>query len=131
MVFVAHATPIGVARTISWVAEQRGVVDALTLRVVLNHAPRDRFRRRELEHELVRTAGVAGVSFVPSDPRVEHAVWDGTVVRRGPFADATARAAEALVARRTEPVRTPMVRGAASRRGAARRAAGRRAGWAA
>jgi hypothetical protein len=61
--------------------------------IVLNRAPRHRFRRSELEFELCRTFTPAGVWCIPADRRVDDAVWRGALVPRGPFTAATARLA--------------------------------------
>jgi hypothetical protein len=73
--------------------------------VVLNRAPRERFRRGELERELARTLGPFPVWFAPTDPRVEDAAWDGALVRRGPFVHAVDRVAASIAAAPARPAR--------------------------
>ena len=75
----------------------RRAVRSSRTHVVLNRAPRARFRRGELERELVRTLGPLPVWFVPTDPRVDDAAWDGSLVRRGPFVSAVGAIAEAVM----------------------------------
>ncbi len=97
LVVVAPATPIGVTRLLAWFAAARSGLGARHVHVVLNRAPRERFRRAELEHELTRTFTPEGVWFVPACRRVDDAVWRGAVVGRGPFHDAVTRLARAAV----------------------------------
>jgi MinD-like ATPase involved in chromosome partitioning or flagellar assembly len=94
--FVLGATPIGVTRTLSWAAQHPEVTDSDLLHLVVNRAPRDRFKRGELERELVRTLGPVVTTFVPADERVEAAAWSGSLAARGGFADAIGRLAERI-----------------------------------
>ena len=97
VVFVAGASPLGVARTLAWASDHPSSSSG-GYHVLLNRAPRERFRRGELERELVRTLGAVPVWFAPSDARVETAAWDGELVRRGPFSAAMERLAAAVLA---------------------------------
>jgi MinD-like ATPase involved in chromosome partitioning or flagellar assembly len=110
LVFVAAATPLGVTRTLAWFARTRADLGATPVHVVLNRAPRDRFRRSQLEHEVWRTLGRGSVTFVPTDARIDDAMWRGTIVGRGPFSAAIGRLADAVHADRRSagapPVRT-------------------------
>ncbi|MET0628595.1 MAG: hypothetical protein ABW033_09075 [Acidimicrobiia bacterium] len=118
LVFVASATPLGVTRTLAWFARSGTDLGAAPVHVVLNRAPRERFRRSELEHEVCRTLGRGTVTFVPNDARVDDAMWRGTVVGRGPFGAATSRLADAVHAN-GRSVRSPSAR---TRRGPRRAA---------
>jgi MinD-like ATPase involved in chromosome partitioning or flagellar assembly len=97
VVFVAAAAPTGVAHALAWASEHPALFPTTT-HLVLNRAPRERFRRAELERELVRTLGPTKVWFLPTDARVDDAAWDGALVRRGPFVVGVERIAAALAA---------------------------------
>ncbi len=90
LVVVSAPTPLGVART----TQLLRALDAPAAVVVVNRAPRDRFRVGELRRGLGAVPGVAVVCVIPDDRRVVAAAWDGVVVGDGPFA----RAVESLAA---------------------------------
>ena len=83
---VAPATPVGVTRLLGWVGDVRSLNAATTIHLAVNRAPRDAFRRAELEQEIRRTFDPASLVFLPHDPRVEAAAWSGTLVAYGPYA---------------------------------------------
>jgi flagellar biosynthesis protein FlhG len=88
VVAVGSATPVGVIRLLEWL----GTVDAFTeggsVYAVVNRAPNARSRRAELSSEILGGGRIAGLTFIPSDPRVDDAVWDASIAERGPFARA-------------------------------------------
>jgi MinD-like ATPase involved in chromosome partitioning or flagellar assembly len=96
IVSVCLATPIGVGRLLSWIADARAMAPDAPVVVAVNRAPRDRYRRAELTDEIVRSFAPAHFAFVPDDRRVAAAVWDGTVVGRGPFRRAARQLATCL-----------------------------------
>lgn len=96
LVAVGCGSPVGVARLIGWVAEARILAPETPVHVVVNRAPADAFRRGELTEEIARTFPPASLSFVPTDRRIEAAAWEGSIVRRGPFARAVAGVAAHL-----------------------------------
>lgn len=98
IVGVGAPTPVGVARLLTWAAEVRVLAAATPVSLVVNRAPRARFKRGELATEIRRTAGVSVLAFVPDDRRVERAAWDGTAVGSGPFTRAIAGLVEELSA---------------------------------
>jgi hypothetical protein len=74
------------------------------------------FKRGELEREVLRSFMPSSLTLLPSDKRVEEAIWNGHTVTSGPFAKAVqSLAAEVPVAAMAWP-------------GGGRRARGRRAG---
>jgi MinD superfamily P-loop ATPase len=89
-VAVGAATPVGIARLVAWVADLRLLAPDVALDVVVNRAPRDAFRRREIEQEIAATFPAGTLTFVPFDRRVETAAWDGELVSRGAFTKAVA-----------------------------------------
>lgn len=90
IVGVGAPTPVGVARLLAWTADVRGLASLTPLHLVVNRAPGGRFKRGELAEEVQRTVGVASLTLVPADRRVEQAAWDGTTVGSGPFLRAVA-----------------------------------------
>lgn len=104
VVGVTLPTPLGVARSLEWLATAR------TLRhdpahMVVNRAPRSRFRLDEVEREIRRSALVAGLHVLPADERVATAGWDGKPVGAGPFARAVMGLAGVLLPRAGRPAR--------------------------
>lgn len=85
LVGVGPATPVGVTRLLGWVTDVRAMNPSAPIYLVVNRAPRDAFRKAELEQEVRRTFEPEGFSFLPHDPRVEAAAWSGVVVPYGPY----------------------------------------------
>jgi hypothetical protein len=100
VVAVGSATPVGVTRLIAWIADARALAPRARLHVVLNRAPKDAFRCRELAGEVEGSFGVASVAVAPYDRRVDMAGWNGVLVGRGPFTRSIAQLAGALEALR-------------------------------
>jgi hypothetical protein len=96
IVGVASATPLGVARFLSWAVELRAVAPEAALVVAVNRAPASRFRRGELFEELTRSLPAVGVAFVSEDRKVVQAAWDGTFVRAGAFTRGVGALAEVV-----------------------------------
>jgi MinD-like ATPase involved in chromosome partitioning or flagellar assembly len=115
LVGVVPATPVGVTRVLAWIAEVRALNPTAPVHLAINRAPRDAFRRAEIEHEIRRTFEPESLGFLPHDARVEAAAWSGTLVSSGPYAKAVAELAARLA---------PM----ASTRARTRRNSGRRRG---
>lgn len=113
LIGVGPATPVGVTRLLGWVTDVRAMNPGAPVYLVVNRAPRDAFRKAELEQEIRRTFDPEGLTFLPHDPRVEAAAWSGAVVAHGPYTKAVADIAVAIA---------PPTRGAAQ----ARRTAGKR-----
>jgi MinD-like ATPase involved in chromosome partitioning or flagellar assembly len=96
IVAVCLATPIGISRLLAWIADARAMAPEAVVTVVVNRAPRDRYRRAELTQEIVRSFEPTGLFFLPEDRRVAAAVWEGRLVARGPFRRGVRRLAGAL-----------------------------------
>ncbi|HZD74635.1 MAG TPA: hypothetical protein VE776_12270 [Actinomycetota bacterium] len=94
LVLVGSATPLGVARTLDWVADHANLARSKPLHVTLNRAPAGVFKRGELEREVLRSFLPSSLHLLPGDKRVEEAVWNGHTVASGPFA----KAAQSLAA---------------------------------
>ncbi len=97
IVAVGIPTPVGVGRVLAWLAAVRALTDGKPTHLVLNRAPGGRFRRAEVEEELRRAGAPAPVTFVPEDPRVWTAGWEGTLPEPGPFRKGVAALAEAAL----------------------------------
>jgi MinD-like ATPase involved in chromosome partitioning or flagellar assembly len=89
LVLVGGATPLGVARTLDWLADHANVARSKPLHVALNRAPAGTFKRGELEREVLRSFLPSSLHLLPADKRVEEALWNGHTVTSGPFAKAT------------------------------------------
>ena len=92
VVGVCAATPVGVARFLSWAVQVRSLAPDATLVVAVNRAPLARYRRGELFDELTRSLPPVHVAFLAEDRRVTDATWDGRLVRPGPFTRGARRA---------------------------------------
>jgi MinD-like ATPase involved in chromosome partitioning or flagellar assembly len=112
---VAPATPVGVSRLLGWVSDIRALNAGATIHLAINRAPRDAFRKAELEQEIRRTFEPASLVFLPHDPRVEAAAWSGTLVASGPYAKAVAELATKVVPPSPSPARARA--GSGKRRG--------------
>ena len=110
LVAVGEASPVGLTRLVQWLASAHALATAPTVHVVLNRAPRDRFRGSELLAELERCYRAASARSIDTDPAVTQAMWDGTIVGRGAFTAAIDELA-ATIAPSSAPVRTLRRRG--------------------
>jgi MinD-like ATPase involved in chromosome partitioning or flagellar assembly/DNA-binding NarL/FixJ family response regulator len=124
LVLVGSGTPIGVARTLDWLADHADLARSKPLHVVLNQVPGGAFKRGELEREVLRSFLPSSLRLLPSDKRVEEALWNGHTVTSGPFAKAVqSLAAELPVASMAWPATGRRSRPTRSSRRAARRGA--------
>ncbi|MFN2504786.1 MAG: MinD/ParA family protein [Acidimicrobiales bacterium] len=97
IVAVGMASPVGMARLAMWLADVRLLAPETPLHLVLTRAPKDRFRRLELlERAQGLEVGEASVHLLPDDDRLERAVWNGELVKAGPFRRAVAELAAAV-----------------------------------
>lgn len=97
IVVVGDASPVGVARLASYVADVRLVASTTPLYLAAGGAPRDRFRQREVLAAL-GDLGNPEASFViaSDDDRLERAHWQGQSVRRGPLVRSVAHMASTV-----------------------------------
>jgi MinD-like ATPase involved in chromosome partitioning or flagellar assembly len=91
VIAVTLPTPVGVARTLGWLAEVDRLTGGAQVDLLVNRAPRDQFRRGEVVEEITRTYQPASFGFVPADESVERAGWDGVLVSKGRFKKALDR----------------------------------------
>lgn len=85
VVAVGTGTPVGVTRLIDWISTHGRSFDGAPVDVLINRAPRDRYRRSELIDELTRTFRPASLAFLPDDRRLEQGAWNGSLVGGGRF----------------------------------------------
>ena len=88
IVAVGLATPLGLTRLVGWLAELHALDISAPVHVVLNRAPSDAFRRRELLAELERCYQGESTALIPGDRAVTRAAWAATAVGRGRFRSA-------------------------------------------
>jgi MinD-like ATPase involved in chromosome partitioning or flagellar assembly len=96
VVAVVHASPVGVVRALEWMADAFGRSAAVPLHLVVNHAPRSRFRQEEIRAEIARTIVASSLAWCPRDRAVERAAWDGQPVERGAFRSGCAQVGAVL-----------------------------------
>jgi hypothetical protein len=96
VVGVVHASPVGVVRGLEWTVDAIGRGGTTPLHLVVNHAPRSRFRQEEIRAEIERTVRASSFGWCPHDGAVETAAWDGVPVGRGCFRTACSRIAGVL-----------------------------------
>jgi MinD-like ATPase involved in chromosome partitioning or flagellar assembly len=97
LVAVGVGTPVGVARLLEWLSIADGLRQHRRADVLVNRAPSDQFRRAELLEEVSRTYAPASFGYLPEDPRLVAAGWDGSVPARGRFRRAVDRWADRFV----------------------------------
>jgi MinD-like ATPase involved in chromosome partitioning or flagellar assembly len=91
LVAVGLGTPVGVARLLEWLSIADGLREHRRADVLVNRAPSDQFRRAELLQEVGRTYSPASFGYLPDDPTLVAATWDGSVAARGRFRKAVNR----------------------------------------
>ena len=97
IVAVGMASPVGMARLAMWLADVRLLAPETALHLVLTRAPKDRFRRSELlDRAQGLEVGEASIHLLPEDDRIERAVWNGELVKSGPFRRSVADLAAAV-----------------------------------
>lgn len=87
VVAVGAPSPVGVVRLVEWL----GRLPAGPVDVLVDRAPRDPFRRGEIVEEVTRSFLPASFAFLPEDPLVAAAGWEGRLVSRGGFSRAVRR----------------------------------------
>lgn len=97
VVAVCDASPVGIARLLGWLVEALVLAPTASVLVVVNRAPRSRFRRGELYEEITTSLPAVSVAFVPSDRRVADAAWSGEAVGRGAYTRAVATVAQQIL----------------------------------
>ncbi len=100
VVGVCAATPVGVVQFLSWAVQVRSLAPDASLVVAVNRAPLARVPAwRALRRAHTFTAARSDVAFLAEDRRVTDAMWDGRLVRSGPFTRGVSVLATAVRAR--------------------------------
>lgn len=107
VVGVVAASPVGVVRGIDWMLDALGRTPPLPLHVVVNRAPRSRFRREEIRVEIERAIRPTSISCCPDDQRVAVAAWAGDPLGRSAFRSACVRLAADVRTTTPRPARGP------------------------
>ena len=98
LVMVSLPNPVSVSRLTAWFVQARELSKSAEARIVVNRAPRSRFRREELREELQRANGMAPVRFFPEDAQLKAAAWAGNRVAGGRFFRSAGKLARELMA---------------------------------
>ena len=87
LVVVGDPSPVGVTAVLAWIGDARSL-SGEPLHVVMNHTGRSFFQRGEIIDEIGRTFRSASVAFIPEDPPVRKAAWQGEIPGYGRFGKA-------------------------------------------
>ena len=98
LVLVALPNPVSVSRVTAWQVQARDLNQSAEVTIVVNRAPRSRYRREELREELRRANDAARIQFLPEDPQLKAATWAGSRVTSGRFYRSTRKLARELMA---------------------------------
>ena len=98
VVAVGLPDPVGVTRLVRWVSEAQVLNPVAPVHIVMNRAPRSAYRRSEVSAEIERIFVESDLTFLPEDPRVSEAGWEGACVSRGPFVRAVRKVARRVLA---------------------------------
>jgi len=90
---VGRGDPVGVSRLLVAVEKMASKQPGLSLLLVVNQVPEQRFYQSEIKREVEGAFPNVPVLLVPADRRLSLASWDGGLAARGPFAKATKRIA--------------------------------------
>ena len=85
LVAVALPSPVGMVRMIEWIGGIRTRRPDMTVHVVVNRAPGSRAVRKAVFEELHAAIGPVRIAFLPEDPGVAEAAWNGVLVEKGKF----------------------------------------------
>lgn len=85
IVMVCPPTPMGIARLIDKVAELDEVSQGIAIHVVINRAPKNNGKRKEIAREIERSFRPTSLHFISNDNKVEAAAWEGVLVQSGEF----------------------------------------------
>ena len=96
VVCLAEPTPVGLSRTLTWSTRARSLT-AAPIHIVFESRNLTRFQRGELSDELLRSLAADSITWLPVDPGLERAVWNGTLAPKGPFVRTVERLGGALV----------------------------------
>lgn len=84
IVGVGLSNPVSISRLILWIGRVADLNQPGPISLLVNRAPRSRYKRAEVAQELGRVLG-PDVMFLAHDREVEEAAWSGRVVSSGSF----------------------------------------------
>ena len=84
VLLVVPATPLGLTHGLTLIADVRSITQA-PIRVAADSAPKAAFQQSEWKRELERSFDPEGVHFLPTDPQVARAAWDGRLPGRSSY----------------------------------------------
>lgn len=105
VVLVAGPTPMAIGRVIEWLADTRQLVAEVPLHLVVNRFEDGLFARGEIEQEVREVIRPTTVMFVPADPRLVEAAWEGGLATQSGFAKALSPIADQLTTARAPKAR--------------------------
>ena len=85
LIAVGDATPVGMTRLVTWLAQAHELCGAIPVHGAFNRASRDRFRRAQLVDEFSRCYEPTSVAVVPDEAGVRAAMWNGAQATRATF----------------------------------------------
>lgn len=97
VVLVAGPSPMAIGRLIEWLADTQGLVGDLPLHIAVNRFEDGLFAKGEIEQEIRRVVKPGSVTFLPHDPKLAKAAWEGTLPTAS-LIRALARAVDELTA---------------------------------
>ncbi len=98
VVLVASHSPMGIARTINWLADTHRLLRAGTLHLAINRFHDGSFVRSQIEQEMHDVMHPSSISFLPYDPKLPRAAWDGAPIPKGAFRKSLAKLVDQVVA---------------------------------
>ncbi|NNC92074.1 MAG: P-loop NTPase [Acidimicrobiia bacterium] len=100
VVLVTGPTPMAIGRAIEWLADTQRLVANLPLHLAVNRFDDGLFARGEIEQQVREIIRPTTLVFVPSDPRLTRAAWEGGLASQSDFANAIAAVADQLTTAR-------------------------------
>ncbi|CAN5282664.1 hypothetical protein BH18ACT5_BH18ACT5_15520 [soil metagenome] len=101
VVVVGLSHPVGVSRMTAWSIEAAALNPSGPQTLIVNRAPRSRFRRAEISHELTAATGKTDVRFIGNDSQLSSASWRGERPKGGRLHRACRTVALAVLADRS------------------------------
>jgi len=105
VVLVSGPTPMAIGRVIEWLADTQRLVADIPLHLAVNRFEDSLFARSEIEREVEEVIRPASVVFIPSDPRLAKAAWEGGLASQSGFTRAIAPLTDQLTTARAPKAR--------------------------
>lgn len=98
IVLVTSHSPMGIARTINWLADTHRLLGDANLHLAINRFHDGAFVRGQIELEMRDVVRPSSISFLPYDAKLPRAAWDGLPVPKSPFRKSLAKLVSQVVA---------------------------------